>query len=66
MAMKAVMSITELVAEGFPEAELREIAKSEDFPGVGFRGESKRSKIYFYTEKLKKHLERRTEWLYRC
>lgn len=66
MAMKAVMSIAELVAEGFPEAELREIAKSEDFPEIGFRGEKKRSKIYFYTEKLKKHLERRTEWQYQC
>ena len=64
--MKAVMSIAELVAEGFPEAELREIAKSEDFSAVGFRGEKKRSKIYFYTEKLKKHLERRTEWQYQC
>lgn len=62
--MKAVMSLQELKGEGFPEAMLREIANSDDFPEVGFRTEKKRSKIYFYTEKLKKYLERRTTWQY--
>ena len=62
--MKAVMSIAELVAEGFPETELRQIAHSEIFPELGFRGEKRKSKIYFYTGKLQKYLERRTEWQY--
>lgn len=62
--MKAVMSLPELVKEGFPKAMLREIAKSEDFPEVGFRTEKKGSVIYFYTRKLEKYLERRTTWQY--
>ena len=59
--MKAVMTIQELKAEGYPETDLRHIANSRDFPKVGFRGEGKTSKIYFFTKKLDKFLERRTE-----
>ena len=59
--MKAVMTIPELKAEGYPETELRNIAHSQDFQKVGFRGSGKKSKIYFFTTKLNKYLERRTE-----
>ena len=59
--MKAVMTIQELKLEGYPETELRHIANSRDFPKVGFRGDGKKSKIYFFTDKLNKFLERRTE-----
>jgi len=59
--MKAVMTIQELKAEGYPETELRNIAHSQDFKKVGFRGSGKKSKIYFFTDKLNKFLERRTQ-----
>lgn len=58
--MKAVMTIQELKAEGYPEADLRHIANSQDFPKVGFRGAGKKTKIYFFTSKLNRYLERRT------
>ena len=57
--MKAVMTIKELAAEGYPEIDLRHIANSKDFPKVGFRANAERSKIYFFTKKLDKYLERR-------
>jgi len=55
-----VMSLQDLVKEGFPKKDLQAIANSEDFAEVGFRGEKAGSKIYFYPSKLEKYLERRT------
>ena len=60
VARMMVMSLKQLVKEGFSEKDLRAISKSEDFPEVGFRGEKKGSVIYFYPAKLQKYLERRT------
>lgn len=60
MVVKSVMSITELVNEGYPESRIRKISRSDDFPQVGFSTGKKRKTYYFHREKLDKYLERKS------
>ena len=57
MREKEVYTIPELKEMGFPEKELRDIARSENFPDVGFKSGVK---AFFYLPDLKKELKRRT------
>ena len=60
---KEIYSITELSAAGYSKVDLYEIARSENFTDAGgYRGESKRSKIFFNRNKLDGYLRRRTLW----
>ena len=59
--MKEVYTIKELRAMGYGRNELQRIAHSEEFYKVGHR----EGTVYkFNLEKLKKYLERRTQWQY--
>ena len=60
MAVKQVLTITELVEEGYPESRIRQIARSDDFPQVGFSTGKKRKTYFFHKEKLDKYLERKS------
>lgn len=58
---KEVYTIKELREMGYGRNELQRIAHSEDFYRVGH----KEGTVYkFNLEKLKKYLERRTQWQY--
>jgi len=59
--MKKIMSINELIDEGYPRQWLYELAHSEDFVAAGGRRlPAKKSKIYFDTEKLDRYFEQQT------
>lgn len=58
--MKQVMSIRELVEQGYPESALRQIARSQEFEEVGFYTGGKRKTYYFFVEPLNKLLKKGT------
>ena len=58
MAMKPVMSISELVEQGYPESTLRQITRSRKFEEVGFATGDKRKTYYFFVEELDKLLKK--------
>lgn len=60
VAMKSVMTITELTKEGYPESVLRQIARSQKFEEVGFYTGGKRKTYYFFVEELDKLLKKGT------
>lgn len=60
MVMKQVMSISELVEQGYPESALRQIARSQEFEEVGFYTGGKRKTYYFFVEPLNKLLKKGT------
>ena len=60
VAMKSVMTITELIDEGYPESVLRQIARSQKFEEVGFSTGDKRKTYYFFVEELDKLLKKGT------
>lgn len=58
--MKRVMTIKELMAEGYKEKDLRAISRSEDFAEVGFHsGNKKTSTICFWVDRLDRYLMER-------
>lgn len=63
VVMKSVMTITELIDEGYPESILRQIARSQKFEEVGFSTGDKRKTYYFFVEELDKLLKKGT-WLW--
>lgn len=63
VVMKSVMTITELIDEGYPESVLRQIARSQKFEEVGFSTGDKRKTYYFFVEKLDELLKKGT-WLW--
>lgn len=63
VVMKSVMTITELIDEGYPESVLRQIARSQKFEEVGFSTGDKRKTYYFFVEELDKLLKKGT-WLW--
>lgn len=63
VVMKSVMTITELIDEGYPESVLRQIARSQKFEEVGFSTGEKRKTYYFFVEELDKLLKKGT-WLW--
>ena len=59
---KKIFKRAELVAMGYPDMELRKIARGEDAHLVGFhgtRGEGTANKFYFDINKLDQYLEKR-------
>lgn len=60
VAMNTVMTITELIDEGYPESVLRQIARSQKFEEVGFSTGDKRKTYYFFVEQLDKLLKKGT------
>lgn len=60
VVMKSVMTITELIDEGYPESVLRQIARSQKFEEVGFSTGDKRKTYYFFVEPLNKLLKKGT------
>ena len=60
--MKKLMSIAELVKEGYPRVWLYQVAHSKDFVEAGGRRlPTTKSKIFFDTDRLDKYLEKITE-----
>ena len=58
--MKQVMSISELVEQGYPESTLRQITRAQKFEEVGFATGDKRKTYYFFVEELDKLLKKGT------
>ena len=59
---KTVVTINELVDDGYPRSLLLQIAHSEVFPELGFSTGDKRKNYHFYIDKLQKYLERREQY----
>ena len=60
--MKRIMTITELVEEGYNKDMLRRLARCEDAPEFSFTtSPAKTATRYFNVPKLEKYLERRQE-----
>ena len=58
---KKLMTIQELVKEGFPQAWLYQVARSDDFIEAGGRRlAGKNSTIYFDPERLDRYFEQQT------
>ena len=61
--MQEVFSIQQLIPIGYPKAILYQVARSDEFTDAGgFRGEGRRTKIYFNKTMLDEYLRKRTDW----
>lgn len=56
--MDKLISITDLVKDkGVQESYLRELAHRDIYTEIGWRNDKKRSKIYFYENKLEAYMQ---------
>lgn len=56
--MERLIDIKELVKEnGYQESYLRELAHRDIYTEIGWRRDKKRSKIYFYEDRLKAFMQ---------
>jgi len=61
--MQEVFTIKQLIPIGYTRSTLYKVARSEDFTTAGgFRGEGRRTKIYFNRRKLDEYLAKSTDW----
>ena len=60
--MKQLMTIKELIQQGYPKEWLYQLAHSDDFVLAGGRRlPAKKSKIFFNVEKLDRYFEKETQ-----